>query len=261
MSQKDSGDSGEPALALFRRHCVGCHGPVGGGAVGPALRGRRLSEAYVLSRLLERRPGSMMPEFAGQLKSKELQQLAAYISRWGDETSGRGASRLPLPNTAPRVEIIGNSESGRDLFFRSENVHRCSGCHTFDGMGGKVGPDLAIRARHLSPKQVAAKILNPRQSAPSSATGVQVRTRGGLLLRGVIASDTTEYVRLYETSYLPPRSMAIPVRDVLEVSALGEPIMPGDYASRLTVQQLLDIVAFVKSASAPKSSIRWRDLH
>lgn len=201
-----------------------------------------------------------MPEFIGQLSREELKRLAAYVSRWGDGTSDLGAFRLPLPNTPPRVEVIGNSQSGRDLFFRSENVHRCSVCHTYQGRGGKVGPDLALRAQRLSPQQIAAKILNPRQAPRSSAMGVQIRTRGGLLLRGVIASDTTEYVRLYETSYLPPRVMTIPARDVLEVSALAEPIMPGDYASRLTVQQLLDIVAFVKSASPPESSIRWRDV-
>ncbi len=51
----------------------------------------------------------------------------------------------------------------------------------------------------------------------------------------------------YDTSVLPPVARSVQVSEILSTTRLNGTIMPSDYASRLPLQQLLDLVAFLKS--------------
>ena len=76
----------EQGKALFlgnRLGCVSCHGlPGTGGNVGPDLNciGARLSRETLMSRILEPRQGSAMPDnFAEVLSGPEFAALLAYL--------------------------------------------------------------------------------------------------------------------------------------------------------------------------------------
>ena len=76
-----------------------------------------------------------------------------------------------------------------------------------------------------------------------------------MILTGIKAGETEDAVRFYDTSSLPPILRTIPKTDIVETQPHDSSVMPSDYASRLTLQQLLDIVSFLKSSTggAPTS--------
>jgi hypothetical protein len=71
-----------------------------------------------------------------------------------------------------------------------------------------------------------------------------------MILTGIKAGETADAVRFYDTSSLPPILRTIPKKDIVEMEAHSSSVMPSDYASRLSLQQLLDIVSFLKSSAS-----------
>ena len=236
---------------VFAKSCRGCHGEGGSGGIGPALRGGSLTVDAVSQRLTEKRPGSMMPQFSNILNQDQRQQVAAYVASL--QAAAMRSAVLPRPNPMDPLTLAGDAKAGETLFFRGIQTHSCVVCHSVNGRGGKVGPDLAPRVGALSAKQVFDRIVVvPHRSSDRDFAPTRVQTKGGELITGIVESETADALRIYDTSYLPPRLVTIPRHDLVSKSAVSNTtVMPKDYASRFTLQQLLDLVAFLKSAGRP----------
>jgi len=73
---------GADAPALYKQHCVVCHGENRLGGVGPALLPEnlaRLRKPEAAKVIRESRPATQMPPFADKLKADEIQALADWI--------------------------------------------------------------------------------------------------------------------------------------------------------------------------------------
>lgn len=71
---------------LYDRNCSVCHGPFGGGGVGPALDGNRnlANSTYVVARI--QLGGGGMPPFARLLSAEEIAAVASFIrTSWQNE--------------------------------------------------------------------------------------------------------------------------------------------------------------------------------
>lgn len=82
--QDASTPSGEQ---VFKQgNCAICHGQLGGGGAGPALRGDRMLRVadYVVAQIMVGR--GIMPSFAAKLSDAEIAAVASYIrSSWGND--------------------------------------------------------------------------------------------------------------------------------------------------------------------------------
>jgi putative heme-binding domain-containing protein len=127
-------------------------------------------------------------------------------------------------------------------------------CHAVEGRGGSVGPDLMAKVARQTPKQVFQKIIVvPHRSADKAYQTVRLTTKTAILT-GIRSGETATDVLFYDTSSLPPVLRTIPKIDIVASARHHESVMPSDYASRLTLQQLLDVVAFLKAASGDRAA-------
>ena len=203
----------------------------------------------------------MMPEFSGLLNQAQRQQIAAYVASLQAAASRAATRPLPLPNATQGGPLVGDPRAGEALFFRDVQTHSCVVCHSFNRKGGHVGPDLAPRVTGLSPKQLFERIVMvPHRVMDPEFAPIRVRTRDGRLITGITESETADVLRLYDTGYLPPLLVTIPKADVLDTSRVNMTVMPKDYASRFTLQQLLDLVAFLKSGTGAQAPVRLADV-
>jgi putative heme-binding domain-containing protein len=100
-----------------------------------------------------------------------------------------------------------------------------------------------------SPKQIFQKIIVvPHRSADPAYRTRRLTTKTGSILTGIKSGETADAVFFYDTSSLPPMLRTIPKADIAASAPHHGSVMPDDYASRLTLQQLLDVVAFLKQA-------------
>ncbi|HVP35979.1 MAG TPA: c-type cytochrome [Terriglobales bacterium] len=119
------------------KECVRCHAIWGEGEkVGPdlgkvSLKGSFLDLAgYVWNQFpyMQQRMGSLRLEWP-KFTSDELSSLVAFLY------------------TLQFFDVTGNPDSGRVLF----NEKGCMNCHSYEGKGGKKGPDLSEFKQDLSP--------------------------------------------------------------------------------------------------------------
>jgi putative heme-binding domain-containing protein len=225
---------------LFVVSCQVCHGEAGVGNRAPTLRGDRLTVEYVTRVVAKGKPGTMMPAFDNAFTAAQIRQLALYVRS------------LHRPDS-PWAALRGNASSGERVFFDTTQTHSCQVCHSIQGRGARVGPDLGAALKGKTPREIFEKIvIVPHRSADPAYANVAIVTRSGERLIGVRGEETGAGVRFYETSVLPPKVLTLAKADIASSKPLTGSAMPSDYASRLPLQQLLDLVAYLKSRADGK---------
>ena len=225
---------------LFTASCQACHGEAGVGNRAPTLRGPRLTIEYISTIVARGKEGTMMPAFENAFTAAQIRHLALYVQS------------LQRPDS-PWAALRGNIAAGERIFFDEKQTHSCQVCHAIEGRGGKVGPNLVVRLKGRSPREIFEKIvIVPHRSADPAYTTTVIVTRSGEKLTGVKGEEQGGSLRFYETSALPPKVLSIPKADIVSVKPASGSAMPSDYASRLPLQQLLDLVAFLKTRADGK---------
>ena len=187
--------SGDPEAGrrLFKsKRCVACHQVGGtGGVAGPNLDflKRYGSPIFVASAMWNHGPAMTeamraraisRPTFEGT----ELVGHPPYL-----ETAS------PAPVREPIYVLPGRADEGRRLFAEK----RCAGCHSVRGEGGRVGPDLAERALHLSMTEFAAAMWN---KVPAMMKAMKARDLSVPQLLPQEMADLVAY--LYSVRYFAP---------------------------------------------------------
>jgi mono/diheme cytochrome c family protein len=130
----------ERGAQLYRANCAVpyCHGPDGTAGRAPRLIGHNYSLNGMFKVISWGIPGTGMPEFTSRLKTREIDDLVAFLMT----LRGSPASPAPAPVGPPRT-LTADAKAGRALFFDAARTGGCGSCHELDGWGVSVGPDLA----------------------------------------------------------------------------------------------------------------------
>ncbi len=248
---------------LFKLNCSSsyCHGEQGRGGGAPSLRGSVFELSRVGRVIGSGIPGTAMPAFGSRFSSLEMESLIAYtreISRLPlDETNATSTPQpIPTPSSgsAPGlgerlpVEEVGRPTEmavGRDLFFDATAIGNCRVCHTFQGQGGKVGPDLS-RIGTLSEAEIRESIVNPSAKIVPGYETLQIVMRNGLTFVGVRRDETDERLRLFDTSTMPPISRSIQKAEIVSRDMVAGSAMRVEPGLRVNEVQLRALVAFLR---------------
>ncbi len=164
------------------KKCVVCH-QVGvyGGVVGPSLDhlGQYGSPILVAASMWNHGPamaelmeekGVPRPTFTGS----ELTDLISYLE-----------SATPASLAGPLYVLPGNAEEGRVLFTEKG----CIACHSVQGVGGRVAPDLAERGQQWGLTEFAAAMWNkgPTMAKVAKARDVEIPQLGAGEMADLVA--------------------------------------------------------------------------
>src|SRR5262245_12613642 len=257
LKDRDFIDAGS---AIFVPSCSSayCHGSGGMGGAAPRLRGRDLEPAYVFKTVTNGIPGSAMVAFKSELSEEQRWKLVAFILSpvrarepvaGGPAESGSRPGASPGPSGAASPLPSGDAAGGRDLFYDLANQLSCHGCHAVQGVGGKVGPDLAEAGSSRSAADLLSAILKPHRVTDSKYTKVTIVLANGDKIVGIRKDDGRDAVRVYDTTVLPAVLRTVLKSEIVTIETSEEPVMPGNYGLVYTEKQLADIVAFLKSIS------------
>lgn len=153
---------------------------------------------------------------------------------------------FPMPPPPYAVADVlsraGDPERGRQHFFA-----RCAVCHTANGAGGAVGPDLAEAGSTFDRPALVQAIVTPSAAVAHSYAPSLVRLEDGRVVAGFVRGEgssvlvTDAYGRSVELA--PGR---ISSRHVLETS-----LMPDPDALGLSAQDAADVAAFLLAQERP----------
>jgi mono/diheme cytochrome c family protein len=247
----------ELGKGFFVQICANCHGASGEGNTGPALAKRDLSQKTIAETVLSGRPGTPMPGFGDSFDTPTLAALVAYAQTL---TSG---GRLP---TEP-VEIassqgaavsatpvgvgaeLGNPAAGAALFFDPIERSSCRACHSYNHKGGPIGPDLAT----LNEPPLAVFLTLTRARVPAADfPAVTLDLRDGGQIRGIEAGETSDALRLFDVTSIPPVLRSVPKSTIAATAPIKDAGLFDHAALPYSRQQRVDISAFVgQSGLAP----------
>jgi len=227
-----------PARQLFATSCAACHGLDGrGGGRAPDIATRkevlRLSDTELIRVLQAGVPGTGMPGFSS-LGTTKLRELARYV-------------RL-LQGEQAQISVAGNPQSGRNLFFGAAS---CSQCHMIKGEGGFIGSDVTNFAQTHPANEIRQIITHPDQFLGPRGRITIVTTADGKQYEGIIRNEDNFSLQLQSedgTFHFFQKS------EIERAEQQLKSLMPSDYSSRLTGQQLDDLISYLISLGQPSSS-------
>ena len=207
--------------------------------------------AYVVSGFKDEMPVVVDPPI--YLDESELRSVILYLQTIGGQPD---PSAIHIPSTvlarrraAGEVEpwqppVAGDSARGRALFFDAQGPGRCSGCHRVEDRGADIGPELTHVAGTRTLRAIVESIVRPSATIPAGYETELVQTTDGRILDGLVQRETADTLWLVNaTGEVHALAQAeIARRRVQETS-----LMPEDMAERLTVSQLYDLVAYLRT--------------
>jgi putative heme-binding domain-containing protein len=175
-------------------------------------------------------PGTTMKKLGDALKDDQIRSLIAYI---------RSLARSP-GDTSWKPYLTGNAVTGRKLFLELQGNAHCALCHSIAGEGGRIGPSLDRIASRRAPEFVMESILEPSKDIDPQYEAFIIATKNGRVITGVRVNETNFSIQLRGED---GRFYSFLKRDLEEVKALKQSLMPENFSELLTVRELHDLFA------------------
>ncbi len=225
---------------LFTDQCAVCHGADGRGtdrgvSIATLPNVVALSDADLQS-VIHHGTSAGMPAFA-QLTDQQVQAVVQYLRQLQGVTGGALSS----------AKLPGDPGTGKVLYF---GKGQCSGCHMVNGEGGFMASDMTTYGQRHNAAAILKAIVKPDTQLSPTARVAEVETRTGEKFSGVVrAEDSLELALQTEDGryhFLNRDSLA-------NVTYTDHSLMPHDYGTRLTAQELNDLVSYliVTASDAP----------
>jgi putative heme-binding domain-containing protein len=129
------------------------------------------------------------------------------------------------------------------LVFNSEKA-ACFTCHAIGYRGGIVGPDLTHIARTRTERDLLEAVVFPNASFVRGYEPVQVTTKDGKVISGVLKKDAPDEIVLLLGADQQAR---IAREEIDDMRPSQVSVMPAGYDQLLTPGELADLVAFLKA--------------
>ena len=183
-----------------------------------------------LERLLARREGAaalldavergdLRPRFFGPREAHRLRTHPdAVVAARGSEllTTGSATTAERLAELLPKVAQPGDATRGREVF-----ATQCGVCHTYEGAGAHVGPELTGMGSHGVEKLLAV-ILDPNAEIDPAYVEYVAETLDDRLVTGILVRETSDGIVLRNTG----GDVEVARADLAELRSSGLSLMP-----------------------------------
>jgi PQQ-dependent dehydrogenase (methanol/ethanol family) len=217
---------------VYRGRCAVCHGMDAKGYRGTDLTTGEWqhggTDAQLFRTIARGVPGTEMPAHVS-LSEDEVWMVLAYLRT--------------LAVSASAASERGDATRGEQMFWASDKGN-CGQCHMVNGRGGRLGPHLSRIGAARSPAALEREIRKPAEVIPVGFEAVTVVTRDGRKLRGTRKSEDAFSIQLMTAT---EDILSFLKRDITEVIAHDESLMPAYGADRLPDADLADVVRYLRS--------------
>lgn len=166
-----------------------------------------------------------------------------------DEQVRENSRKLLMQQPEEREKVIeqyeeglampGDPARGREVF---DNT--CAKCHKFNGDGKEVGPDLG-EVRNRPREVLLADILMPNQTISQGYEAYVVQTASAGTIEGVMGPQTSTTITLRQEE---GKEQVIRRQDITGFYAANLSAMPEDLEEQVDVQQMSDLLEYIKTA-------------
>jgi putative membrane-bound dehydrogenase-like protein len=123
----------------------------------------------------------------------------------------------------------------------------CTTCHQIGYLGGNLGPDLTRIGSIRTERDLLESIVFPSASFVRGYEPMMVVTKDGKVYTGVLRKDAPDEVVLVSGA-AGIQEFRIPREEIEEMAPSRVSVMPAGLDQQLTLQELADLVAFLKAS-------------
>lgn len=189
-------------------------------AVASALAADRPALEKSLGDSIKTAPVATLPASRGVVRNWTVTELATL------------AEKSAGPHDAAR---------GRRIF----GMVGCFACHTCNGEGGAVGPDLTAAGSRLATRDLIEAILEPSREISDQYGTSLITLRDGRQLAGRIVNYTEQGISVAENLFDPAQATRLKEADIVSITASTVSLMPPGLLDVLQPDEILDLIAFL----------------
>ncbi len=151
------------------------------------------------------------------------------------------ADSKPLPPLHELARMSGSPTLGKTLFFTKGT---CAKCHKVGGEGKEVGPALTEIGSKLSKEALFTSLLDPSAGVSHNYETYSIVTLSGNIITGIKINETDDEITLRTADGIDKTLERTTIDEVFQT---GVSLMPADLQRLLSVKELADIVAYLKT--------------
>src|SRR6266511_83706 len=213
--------------AVYIGRCGHCHGQNGEGGRGAVLNTGLFrhggSDRELFLTIRNGIPDTEMPGSANLL-DLEIWRMVGYVQQLGRQGASDPSS--------------GDAAAGAAVYARSA----CAQCHTIDGQGGYLGPDLTGIGARRAVRHLRQSIVDPNADVGLDYRSISVTDLKGATTTGIHLNEDEYSVHIRDVS---GSSRSFMKRELKEIALPRQSLMPA-YPS-LTAADLENLVAYLAS--------------
>ena len=230
IRRKDVKPASMSGKQTFASSCANCHGLDGrGGERAPNIaerpRVQQLSDGQLFKIIENGIAGTGMPAFHS-LDSSNIKAVVTYLRT----LQGAGRS-VKLPGDPSRGETIFLVKAG------------CSACHMVAGKGGFIASDLSVYARTHTEEQIRNQITTPLNN-DQRARLATATLRNGEKYTGRVRNEDNFSLQLQSLDGI---FHFLGKSEIEGLEYRSQPLMPTDFGSTLSPDELNDVVSYLMS--------------
>jgi putative heme-binding domain-containing protein len=134
-------------------------------------------------------------------------------------------------------------DSGRRLFYHS-NGPGCYKCHTVNGRGGRIGPDLSRIVDSMNRIQLIQSILEPSSEIAPQYVTWTFELANGKVHTGMIVHENEGKTVVGDAE---GKLTELKTIDIVARVAQQKSLMPDKLPEQITLQEFRDLIAFLES--------------
>ncbi len=174
---------------------------------------------------------------AGRVAPRELMTLWPEARKQLADLLDRSSRAAVVAKYRYVLDLPTDRERGRKAFEK-----HCQKCHTVEGVGSRVGPEL-LGVRKRSPEALLSDILDPNAAVDPAYVNHVVLTKDGQVFSGIVIAETAGAITLRSAE---GEQRTIPREDIEAIRATGQSLMPEGLEEQLTPQELADIIRYLR---------------
>ena len=187
---------------------------------------------------------------AGRVKPAEFEALQSQrLLRHADpRLRARAGELLAAALPADRAQVVAQYQAALDLNADPQHGREifrknCAGCHRIGDLGVDVAPSIAD-SRTKTQSQLLTDILEPSRAIDNNYVSYSVTTRDGQSLVGIVAAETASSITLKQAE---GKAVSLLRGDIDEIRSNGVSLMPEGLEKNISVQEMADLISFIKN--------------
>lgn len=156
----------------------------------------------------------------------------------GQATASGAAIDALVAKLLPDVDKPGNAENGKDVF-----TTNCASCHTANGAGGKIGPDITGMGAHGA-RELLPIILDPSRTVEAGYSEWIAETKDGEIKSGILARESDRSILLRSAT----GEFELERADIETLKNTGRSLMPAGFET-LGPAALRDVIAYLSAGT------------